>query len=170
MSFRCNMRGCIVVHLLTSRHKGTKCQAFVRGYFQLGDSNGIAQIPETLTPLPSQLIGLTEVVTAFKESRNPSCSDPLRPKKRGRNFKATLVSKVSRVLPKWVWVFFLFLKDDRSNLLPDKENHVGIVQYRNVSPTEQCFRFRVASRKILLAQPGKALVVLQDQGWRDPHY
>lgn len=39
---------------------------------------------------------------------------------------------------------FLFLEDDRSNLLPDKENHVGIVQYRNVSPTEQCFRIGIA--------------------------
>lgn len=127
MSFRCNPRGCIVVHLLTSGHKGTKCQAFVRGYFQLGDSNGIAQIPETLSPLPSQLIGLTEVVTAFKESRNPSRSNPLRPKKRGRNFKRLGKQSLTGSAKKGLGIFLL-LTDDRSSLLPDKENHAGIVQ------------------------------------------
>lgn len=56
MPSRRHLRGCIVVHLLTSGHKGTKCQAFVRSYFQLHDSNGIAQIPEALShspPLPA---------------------------------------------------------------------------------------------------------------------
>lgn len=52
MCRRCHLRGRIVVHLLTSGHKGTKCQAFVSSYFQLGDSNGIAQIPKALSPSP----------------------------------------------------------------------------------------------------------------------
>lgn len=52
------------------------------------------------------------------------------------------VSRVSWVLPKRVWLVFLFLTDDRSNLLPDKENHVGIAR-----KYKQGFRFGAASRK-----------------------
>lgn len=77
MCCRCHLRGCIVVHLLTSGHKGTKCQAFVSSYFQLGDSNGIAQIPKALSPsppLPSLPIGPAAAAPAFKERRNPSSS------------------------------------------------------------------------------------------------
>lgn len=121
MPSRRNPRGCIVVQRLTSGRKGPKCQAFVRGYFQPPDSSGIAQIPESRPhspPLPA-FIGLT-AAAAFKQSRNPSCSNPWRPNKTREKHQATPVSKVliDWVLPtppdSSIWVFWVLFCPKRS--------------------------------------------------------
>lgn len=108
MSFRCNPRGCIVVHLLTSRHEGTNSRLLSQVIFSLliakallrslkaslpsppsswGWQRGSEHLKRAGTPWSGHLKRAGTPCSLHLERAGTPCSQPWRPRKRRRPSK-----------------------------------------------------------------------------------